>query len=56
VVLCTSAVLPRVSTVDQNLQNDVDSGKLVRRPYETPKGAGSNKEADDAGDGVRESH
>ena len=32
------------------------SGKLVRRPNETPNGAGSNKETDDAGDGVRESH
>ena len=32
------------------------SDKLVRRPNETPKKAGSNKEADDAGYGVRESH
>jgi hypothetical protein len=32
------------------------SSKLVRRPNETPNGAGSNKEADDAGYGVRESH
>jgi hypothetical protein len=30
--------------------------KLVRRPDETPKEAGSNKETDDAGYGVRESH
>ena len=32
------------------------SSKLVRRPNETPNGAGSNKEADDAGYGVRENH
>src|SRR6187399_2198817 len=32
------------------------SSKLVRRPNETPKGADSNKETDDAGDGVGESH
>jgi hypothetical protein len=32
------------------------SSKLVRRLNETPIGAGSNKEADDAGYGDRESH
>jgi hypothetical protein len=32
------------------------SSKLVRRIDETPKGAGSNKEIDDAGYGVREGH
>jgi hypothetical protein len=38
------------------LQDDVDFQQARSSSHETPNGAGSNKEADDAGYGVRESH
>jgi len=34
-----STAFSRASNVEKNLQNDVDSDKLVRRTNEAPKGA-----------------
>jgi hypothetical protein len=48
--------LPRVSNIEKICRTMSISDKLVRRPDETPKKAGSNKEVNDAGYGVRESH
>jgi hypothetical protein len=48
---------PRASNVEARCGTMSISMKLVRRIDERPKGAGSeNKETDDAGYGVRESH
>ena len=49
-------VLRAASNVEQNLQNDVDFQQARSSSQWKPTGAGSNKEADDAGYGVRENH
>jgi hypothetical protein len=44
------------STVEKKLQDDVGFRKLRSSSRRDAKGAGSSKETDDAGDGVRKSH
>ena len=52
-----AAVPPRALRTSSKICRTMSiSGRLVRRPNETPNEAGSNKEADDARYGVRESH
>ena len=43
---------PSLSTYGNDCRTMSISSKLVRRPNETPHGAGSNQEADDAGYGI----
>jgi hypothetical protein len=52
-----AAVPPRASNVEQkNLQDDVDFRQARSSSRSDAKGIGSDRETDDAGYGVRESH